>query len=128
MKKISGDGFRTEESVDKMIDRFEDMVLDVKKVKLGERLEYALGLQFLERVEKSGKINQLERKLLRDILEDKDGNPKEGEILEQMKKELKRMKVVENREEPFRKGEREEKTYYMRNGEGNRSRRDSWIR
>ena len=102
MRKISGDGFKAEESVDKMIDRFEDMVLEVKKVRLEERLEYALGLQFLERVEKSGKINQLERKLLRDILEDKDGNPREGEILEQMKKELKRMKVAENREEPFK--------------------------
>ena len=126
MRKISGDGFKAEESVDKMIDRFEDMVLEVKKVKIEERLEYALGLQFLERVEKSGKINQLERKLLRDILEDKDGNPREGDIVEQMKKELKRMKVVENREEPFEK--KEEKTYYMRNGEGNRSRRDNWIR
>ncbi len=34
--------------------------------------------------------------MLRDILEDADGNPKEGETSELMKKELKRMKVAEN--------------------------------
>ena len=42
--------------------------------------------------------------MLRDNLEDADGNPRAGEILELMKKELKRIKVVENREKPFKKG------------------------
>ena len=63
-----------------------------------------MGLQFLERLEKSGKVNAVEKKMLRDILEDADGNPRAGEILELMKKELKRIKVVENREKPFKKG------------------------
>ena len=62
MRKISGEGFRSDDSVDKMVDRFEDMVLEMKKIRLEERLQYAMGLQFLERVEKSGKISQLERK------------------------------------------------------------------
>merc|ERR1711895_126566 len=57
-----------------------------------------MGLQFLERLEKSSKVNAVERKMLRDILEDADGNPRAGDTLELMKKELKRMKVVENRE------------------------------
>ena len=46
----------------------------------------------------------MEKKILRDILEDADGNPKTGETLDLMKKELKRMKVAENRENPFKKG------------------------
>ena len=68
--------------------------------------------------------------MLRDILEDADGNPKEGNILDMMKKELKRMKVAENREEPFKKGIATnylaEDTYYVWNAEDNRSRRDNW--
>ena len=88
MHKISGEGFKSDESVDRMIDRFEDIVLEVKKIKLAERLEYAMGLQFLERMEKSGKINGMERKMLRDLFEDEDRNPMDGDRLEVMKKEL----------------------------------------
>ena len=97
------------------IERFEDMVLEVKKIKLAERLEYAMGLQFLERMETSGKINGMERKILRDLLEDEDGNPRDGDRLEVMKKELKRMKVVENREEPFKTHYQEDTTYWEGN-------------
>ena len=73
-----------------MIDRFGDMILEMKKIRLAENLDYAMGLQFLERLEKSGKVNAVEKKMLRDILEDADGNPKEGNTLEMMKKELKK--------------------------------------
>ena len=38
---------------------------------------------------------------LKDVIEDIDGNPREGDTLEMLKKELRRMKVVENHEEPF---------------------------
>ena len=66
--------------------------------------------------------------MLRDILEDTDGNLKEGYILDMMKKELKRMKVAENREELFKKGIATnylaEDTYYVQNAEDNRNRRD----
>ena len=80
----------------------------------------------MERVEKSGKINGMERKMLRDLLEDEDGNPRDGDRLEVMKKELKRMKVVENREEPLKTYYQEDTTYRVRNDGGNRSRRDDW--
>ncbi len=69
-----------------MIDRFGDMTIDMKKIKLAENLDYAIGLQSLKRLEKSGKANAIEKKILRDILEDVDGNPKEGDRLELMKK------------------------------------------
>ena len=78
MRKISGEGFRSDENVDKMIDRFGDMILEMKKISLIENLDYAMGLQFLERLEKSGKVNAVEKKMLRDILEDADGNREEG--------------------------------------------------
>ena len=129
MRKISCEGFKSDEKVDKMIDRSGNMILEIKKIKLAENLDYAMGLQFLERLEKSGKVNAVEKNILRDILEDVDGNPKEGEMLELMKKELRKMKVAENREEPFKKKEsttyyQEDTTYYVRNTDDNRSRRD----
>ena len=62
-----------------------------------------MAIQLLERLEKSGKVNAVEKNILRDILEDVIGNPKEGEALELIKKELKKMKVAENREELFKK-------------------------
>ena len=117
MRKISGEGFKSDESVD----RFRDMIVEIKRIRLAENLDYAMGLQFFERLGKSGKVNAVERKMLRDILEDADGNPKEGNNLDRMKKELRRMKVAENREEPFKKGIAtnylDEDTYYVWNAE-----------
>ena len=118
-RKISGEGFKSDKSVDKMMDRFGDMIVEMKKINLANNLDYAMGLQFLERLEKSGKVKAVENKISRPILEDADGNPKTGENLELMKKELKGMKVAENREEPFKKKEGtttnylEDNTYYV---------------
>ena len=103
----------------------------MKKIKLAENLDFAMGLQFLERLEKSGKVNAVEKKILRDVLEDVDGNPKEGETIELMKKELRKMKVAENREEPFKKGIATnyiEDTLQVQNTDDKRSRKDNWIR
>ena len=128
MRKISGEGFKSDENVDKMIDRFGDMITEMKKIKLAENLDYAMGLQYLERLEKSGKVNAVEKNILRDVLEDVDGSPKEGETIELMKKELRKMKVAENREEPFKKNidtyHQEDATYYVWNTDDNRSRRE----
>ena len=68
MRKISGEGFKPDESVEKMIDRFGEMMVEIEKIKLADNLNYAMGLQFLERLEKTGKVSNIERKLLRDIL------------------------------------------------------------
>ena len=121
MRKISGAGFKSDENIDLMIDRFRDMITETKKIKLAEDLEYAMGLQFLERLENSGRINAVEKKILRDILEDVDGNPRVGETVELMKKELRKMKVAENTEEPFKK---EQKAFYVK--DDNRARIDKW--
>ena len=43
MRKISGEGFKSDESVDKMIDRFGDMIVEMKRIRLAENLDYAMG-------------------------------------------------------------------------------------
>ena len=57
MRKISGNSFKTEEKIHVMIDKFEEKVTEVEKIKLAENLIYSLSLQFLERLENCGKIN-----------------------------------------------------------------------
>ena len=57
MRKISGEGFKSDENVDRMIDRFGDIILEMKKIKLAENLYHVMGLQFLEKLEESGKVN-----------------------------------------------------------------------
>ena len=44
MRKISSEGFESDECVDKMIDRFGDMVFEMKRIRLAENLDYAMGL------------------------------------------------------------------------------------
>ena len=48
MRKISGKSFKSEEKIDVMIDKFEELVTEVEKIKLAENLRYATSLQFLE--------------------------------------------------------------------------------
>ena len=56
-------------------------------------------MQFLEMLEKCGDINEVKKMKLKDLIEDVNGEPKVGDTLEMLKKELRRMKVVENHEE-----------------------------
>merc|ERR1712115_92879 len=119
---MSGNSFRTEEKIHVMSDKFEEMVTEIEKIKFAENLRYAVSLQFLERLENCSKINAVEHMRLSDVIEDVKGNPKAGETLEMMKKELRMMKVVENRDEPFKK---ESEAYFGRVG-NNRSRYDDW--
>ena len=123
MKKISGSGFKSEDKIDVMIDRLEEIITETEKIRLAENLRYTMSWQFLERLENCGKINAVERMKLKDVIEDVNGNPKGGDTMEFMKKELRKIKVVENCEEPFKK---ENTTYYVRNNENNRSRMDNW--
>ena len=74
-------------------------------------------------MEKYGDINAVERMKLKDLIEDVNGNPKEGNTFEMMKKVLKKIKVDENCEEPFTK---ENNNYYVQNTDDNRSRKDRW--
>ena len=46
-------GFRTDEKVETLMDNFEKMMTEIRKLDLVRHLEYAVTLQFLDRVEKS---------------------------------------------------------------------------
>ena len=74
MKKISG--FKSENKIDVMIDRFEEMITETENIRLAENLRYAMSLQFLERIENCRKIIAVERMKLKDVIEDVNGNPK----------------------------------------------------
>ena len=93
--------FRTDEKVDNLIDKFDEMLLEVQNLNMmTNRFKYALSSQFVDRLEAGGKINSTESLRLKDLLEDPEGKPKPGDTTEDMKRELKRLKIVENREEP----------------------------
>merc|ERR1712030_294504 len=100
MKKICA--FKMSGSVDSLIDNFEEMLLEMSSLEMiTPRMEYAVSAQFVDRLAESGKIDSTEKLRLKDILEESDGTPRRGDTTELMKRELKRLKVAENREEPF---------------------------
>ena len=74
------------------------MMAEVKKIYLAGNLNFAMMLQFMERLEKNGKISSDERMRLKDEIETKEGKPKVADSAEIVQKELKRMKIVNNRE------------------------------
>ena len=120
MKKICG--FKMNEKVDTLIDNFDEMLIEMNNLKLADRLQYAVSAQFVDRLEENGKINATEKLRKKDILEDQDGKPKAGDTTEQMKRELKRLKIVDHRDEPF--ANRDTTTHYVRDDD--RSRYDNW--
>ena len=52
----------------------------------------------MDRLEKNGKISCNERMRLKDEIETKEGKPKFADSAKRVQKELKRMKIVNNRE------------------------------
>ena len=55
-------------------------------------------LQFKDILEKNGNISSDDRMRLKDEIETKEGKPKFADSAERVQKELKRMKIVNNRE------------------------------
>ena len=125
-KRMSGEGWKNDDSIEKMVEGFDRMIIDIEKLKMAENLRYAMGLQFLDRLEKSGKVNQMEKMKLKEIIEDEDGNPKprQEETVERMKKELKRMRSEDFKKQPEKASSTE--TYYVQNDRNYRSRRENW--
>ena len=69
--------FKTEGGIENTTDRFGKMMAEVKKLDLAAVLNYAMTLQFMERLEKNGKISSDERMRLKDKIETEDGKPKD---------------------------------------------------
>ena len=77
---------KSDGKIDVKIDKFEEMVTETNRIKLADNLDYAMALQFLERLENTKDINAVERMQLRDVIEDVNGNPKAEDTLDLMKK------------------------------------------
>ena len=90
--------FKTEGGIENTTDKFGKMMVEVKKLDLAANLNFAMMLQFMERLEKNGKISSDERMRLKDEIETKEGKPKVADSAEIVQRELKRMKIVNNRE------------------------------
>ena len=97
---------------------------EVKKGDLAQNLTYALTLQFIDRMEKNGKINSDEKHRLKDDIETKEGNPKVGDATENIWKELKRLKVVDNRDNVWNCTKHN--THYTQQSEERFSRYGKW--
>ena len=60
--------FKVDGGIENITDRFGRMMAEVKKVDLAANLNYALTLQFMDRLEKDGKISSDERMRLKATL------------------------------------------------------------
>ena len=90
--------FKMKAGIEVTTDKFGKMMAEVKKLDLVNNLNFAMTLQFMERLEKSGKISYNKNMRLKDEIETKGGKPKVADPVERVQKELKRMKIVNNRE------------------------------
>ena len=90
--------FKTEGGIENTTDRFGKMMAEVRKLDLAANLNFAMKLHFMDRLEKNGKLSSDERMILKDEIKTKEGTPKYADSAERVQKELKRMKIVNNRE------------------------------
>ena len=67
--------FKTEGGIENTTDRFGKMTAEVKMLDLAAILNFSMTLQFMERLEKNGKISSDERMRLKDEIETKEGKP-----------------------------------------------------
>ena len=103
------------------MDRFEEMMKETKIMGLVRNLECALSLQFLDRLEKNGKIDSDDKHRLKDTIETKDRQPRDGNVAERMRKQVGRLELFDNRESVWTKS-KGHNTYYVQN---NRDRRNT---
>ena len=59
MKNITE--YKTDGTVEELIDNFGRMMTEVEKIELAQNVNYALTLQFVDKLERDGKINKEER-------------------------------------------------------------------
>ena len=62
-------GKETDDRVEVLMNRFEDIMIEMKSVDLVNSSEYAVSLQFVDRLKRSGKMNSSEKLTLTDVIE-----------------------------------------------------------
>ena len=90
--------FKMERGIEASSHKFGKMMADIKKLDFADNLDFVVTLQFIERLEKNGKISNDEKLRLKDEIETKEEKSKVVDPAERVQKELKRMKIVNNRE------------------------------
>ena len=90
--------FKTDGNIEETTDKFGKMVIEANKIDLAANLNFAMTLQFINRLEKAGKLSSDEKMRLKDEIETKEGKPKYSDSADRIQKEIKRMKVENNRE------------------------------
>ena len=90
--------FKMEGGIEVTTDKLGKIIAEVNKLDLAKNLDFTMTLQFMERLEKSGKISSDEKMRLKDEIEMTEGKPKVENPAERVQKELKRMKIVNNKE------------------------------
>ena len=76
--------FMADKGIKNITDKFGKMMAEVKKLDLASNLDFTMTLQFIERLEKSGKIISDERMRLKDEIEMKEGKPKVADSAERV--------------------------------------------
>ena len=66
--------FKIEDSVEKILDKFEKIMVDMTKLDLAQNLDFAISLQFKESLKINGKISSEERLEKKDAIETKKFN------------------------------------------------------
>ena len=69
-----------------------------ERIRLSCKLEFCRDIAIYENIRKNRKISSDERMRLKDKIETEDGKSKDGDSAEVVQKELKRMKIVNNKE------------------------------
>ena len=122
LKEILEFDMKEDESCEKYWDKFQALVTKCQTEKINEKLYYLLGNMMINKAKDRGKLNEEEKRRLFDTIETEKGSdsvPKdEEEVIENLKKEFKKLKIENNRGEM----KNETNVHY---GE-NRSRWDDW--
>ena len=62
------------------MDRFDKLVTEKDQIGLAANLKYAISLQFVDRLEKSGKTSTVERLTFKNAMEDVNGEPRVEDV------------------------------------------------
>ena len=104
-----------------ILDLLEKIETEFQKLDVGKNLNYFLAVLFLKESLQNEIINEIEKRAIEDLIH----NSNDGEIMNLIKKEFKKIKIEGKRDLPQHMSDVDEnKTYFVK--DRNRSRYDAW--
>jgi hypothetical protein len=107
------------ETCEKFWDRFQYMVVDCQREKINAKFFYLLGINMVEKASENGQINAEWERLLRDSMEIPAGADRirkaETDVTDGLKRELKKLKIENNRDQDLKKGKEDTNVHYGEN-------------